>query len=149
MTVRGATIHTLMEFMENPEATRAHLHKLDAVSRRFFETQFFSKSFNDTRQQILTRLWGVVSNSVLERMFANEHNKLNLFEAMNRGSIILINTAKDLLKQDGCEILGRFFIALICQAAQERSSIPVDRRRATFVYMTKRTIILMIALETS
>jgi hypothetical protein len=31
--------------------------------------------------------------------------------------------------------IGRFFIALICQAAQERSSIPVDRRRATFVYI--------------
>ena len=135
MTVPGATIHTFMQFMEEPEATRPHLSKLDLVSRRFFETQFFSKAFNDTRQQILTRLWGVLSNSVLERMFANEQNKLNLFEAMNRGSVILINTAKDLLKQDGCEILGRFFIALICQAAQERASIPVDRRRATFVYI--------------
>jgi hypothetical protein len=135
MTVPGATIHTFMQFMEDPEVTRPHLSKLDPVSRRFFETQFFSKTFNDTRQQILTRLWGVLSNSVLERMFANERNKLDLFEAMNRGSIILINTAKDLLKQDGCEILGRFFIALICQATQERASIPVDRRRATFVYI--------------
>ena len=68
-------------------------------------------------------------------MFANEHNKLNLFETMNRGSVILINTAKDLLKQEGCEILGRFFIALIAQAAQERAAIPDDRRRATFVYI--------------
>jgi hypothetical protein len=135
MTVRGATIHTLMQFMEDPNATRPHLHKLDFVSRRFFETQFFSKTFDDTRQQILTRLWGVLSNSVLERMFANERNKLDLFEAVNRGSIILINTAKDLLKQEGCEILGRFFIALICQAAQERASIPEDRRRSTFVYI--------------
>jgi hypothetical protein len=41
MTVRGATIHTLMQFMEDPNATRPHLHKLDFVSRRFFETQFF------------------------------------------------------------------------------------------------------------
>jgi hypothetical protein len=135
MTVPGATIHNLMQFMEDPEATRPHLSKLDPVSRWFFETQFFSKTFNDTHQQILTRLWSVLSNSVLERMFANEHNKLNLLEAMNRGSVILINTAKDLLKQEGCEILGRFFIALICQAAQERASIPVDQRRATFVYI--------------
>lgn len=135
MTVPGATIHTFMQFMEDPEATRPHLSQLEPVSRRFFETQFFSKAFKDTRQQILTRLWGVLSNSVLERMFSNEHNKLNLFEAMNRGSVILINTPKDLLKQDGCAILGRFFIALLCQAAQERASIPVDRRRATFVYI--------------
>ena len=54
---------------------------------------------------------------------------------MNNGSLILINTAKDLLKQEGCEILGRFFIALICQAAQERASIPEDKRRNTFLYI--------------
>jgi hypothetical protein len=40
-----------------------------------------------------------------------------------------------LYKQEGCEILGRFFIALICQAAQERASIPENRRRGTFVYI--------------
>jgi hypothetical protein len=68
-------------------------------------------------------------------MFANKRNKLNLFTAMNRGSLILINTAKDLLKQEGTEILGRFFIALLCQAAQERASIPEDKRMPTFVYI--------------
>jgi hypothetical protein len=137
MVVPGATIHTLMDFMQEPESTRPYLDNLrdDAMTRRFFDTQFFSKSFSDTRQQILTRLWGVLSNRVLERMFANEQNKLNLFTAMNRGSLILINTAKDLLKQEGCEILGRFFIALLCQAAQERSSIPEDKRMPTFVYI--------------
>ena len=135
MAVPGATVHTLRAFMEEPEAVRPHLPSLDPTSRHFFESQFFSKAFDDTRQQILTRLWGVLSNGVLERMFANEHNKLDLFEAMNRGSVILINTAKDLLKQEGCEILGRFFIALIAQAAQERAAIPDDRRRSTFVYI--------------
>jgi hypothetical protein len=135
MVVPGATIHTLREFMEEPEATRPYLSKLDPTSRHFFESQFFSGAFDDTRQQILTRLWGVLSNSVLARMFSNPRNKLDLFEAMNRGSLILINTAKDLLKQEGCEILGRFFVAMISHAAQERASIPADRRRATFVYI--------------
>jgi len=135
MVVPGATIHTLREFMERPEAVRAHLHKLDPVSRIFFETQFFSRVYDDTRQQILTRLWGVISNSVLARMFSHAQNKVDLFSAINRGSLVLINTAKDLLKQDGCEILGRFFIALLAQATQERAAIPEDRRRATFVYI--------------
>ena len=48
---------------------------------------------------------------------------------------MLINTAKDLLKQDGCEIFGRFFIALLVQAVQERAAIPENKRRATFVYI--------------
>jgi hypothetical protein len=135
MVVPGATIHTLREFMEEPETTREYFGKLDPTSRIFFETQFFSRVYDDTRQQILTRLWGVISNSVLARMFSNTENKVDVFSAMNKGSLILINTAKDLLKQDGCEILGRFFIALIAQATQERAAIAEKERRATFLYI--------------
>jgi hypothetical protein len=135
MVVPGATIHTLREFMESPEKAKAHLHKLDPVSKTFFETHFFSPVYNDTRQQILTRLWGIISNSVLARMFSHTKNSVDMFAALNRGSLVLINTAKDLLKQDGCEILGRFFIALLVQAVQERAAIPEDKRRSTFVYI--------------
>ena len=135
MTVPGATIHTLREFMEDPEAARPHFAALEGSARHFFETQFGSNAFKDTRQQILNRLWGILSNAVLERMFSNERNKVNLFEAMNSGKVVLINTAKDLLKQDGCAILGRFFIALITQAAQERAAIPADKRRSCFLYV--------------
>jgi type IV secretory pathway VirB4 component len=135
LAVPGATIRTLMRFMEDPETTRKYLAALDGTSRHFFESQFFSKAFDNTRQQILTRPWGVLSNTVLDRMFSNEKNKLDLFDSMNKGGLILINTAKDLLKQDGCEILGRFFIALISQATQERAAIPKEKRRGTFVYI--------------
>jgi hypothetical protein len=85
MTVPGATIRTLMGFMEDPQTTRPYLSRLDPTSQHFFQTQFFSKAFDNTRQQILTRLWGVLSNAVLERMFSNDRNKLDLFDAMNRG----------------------------------------------------------------
>jgi hypothetical protein len=54
---------------------------------------------------------------------------------MNRGKVILINTAKDLLKEQGSEIFGRFFIALIAQAAQERATLPEAKRLPTFVYI--------------
>ena len=135
MAVPGATIKTLMDFLEDPEQARPYFTKLDKLSRHFLETQFFSSAYSSTRQQILTRLWGVVSNSILEKMFNNARNKVNLFSAMNTGSIILINTAKDLLKTERCAILGRFFIALICQAAQERATIAVSKRRSTYVYI--------------
>jgi len=135
MVVPNATIHTLREFMESPEKTRPYLSKLDPTSKLFFETQFFAPVYDDTRQQILTRLWGVISNSVLARMFSHTRNAVDLFSALNRGSLVLINTAKDLLKQDGCEIFGRFFIALLVQAVQERAAIPEEKRRATFVYI--------------
>jgi hypothetical protein len=135
LVVPNATIHTLIDFMEEPEKVVPYVNKLEGSPRRFFETQFLSRYFNDTRQQILTRIYGVLATGVLDRMFSHKRNKVNLFEAMNKGSLILINTAKDLLKQEGTEILGRFFIALICQAAQERASILEDKRLPTFVYI--------------
>jgi hypothetical protein len=68
-------------------------------------------------------------------MFTHTENKLDLFSAMNSGSLILINTAKDLLKQEGCELFGRFMIALITQATQERAAIAEEKRLPTFVYI--------------
>src|SRR5690606_8352098 len=94
-----------------------------------------SPSFAATKKQILRRLWGVLSTPAFERMFAQKENKLDLFEAMNEGKIILVSTAKDLLKQDGSALLGRFFIAMIAQAALERSVLSPEKRTPTFVYV--------------
>ena len=137
MLVPNATIKTFMGFLQEPQRTRPYLSRLreDSAARVFLETEFFAKKSDRTRAQILDRLWGVIAIPTLERMFSNERNKLDMFTAMNRGSLILINTAKDLLKQEGCEILGRFFIALICQAAQERAGISEDKRMPTLVYI--------------
>jgi len=71
------------------------------------------------------------------RRSVTEHprSKLDLFTEMNAGKVILINTAKDLLKESGTEIFGRFFIALIAQAAQERATLPEGKRMPTIVYI--------------
>ena len=135
MVIPGATIHTLIDLMEDAEPFRGYIAELDGSARRFFETQFFTPIFDDTKRQVLHRLWGVLSNPTLERMFSHPRNKVDLFEAMNTGKIVLINTAKDLLKGDGCQLFGRFFISLIAQAALQRAAIPENRRRSTFVYV--------------
>ena len=68
-------------------------------------------------------------------MFSYPRTKLRLGEEMNAGKVILINTSKDLLKQAGTEIFGRFFVALITQAALERASLSKSERKGTFVYI--------------
>ena len=137
MLVPNATIKTLMGFLQEPQSTRPYLARLNADSaiRVYFEMEFFANKLDQTRGQIRDRLWGVISNQTLERIFSHERNKLDLFTEMNRGSLILINTAKDLSQTRRLRDIGRFFIALICQAAQERSSIPKEKRMPTFVYI--------------
>jgi hypothetical protein len=135
LAIPGATIHTLMQLMEDGKPFKEHMEILDGSARYFFETEFFHPSFSATKKQILKRLWGVLSTPAFERMFAQRANKLDLFEATNGGKIILINTAKDLLKTDGSALFGRFFIAMIAQATLERSVIPEWRRTPTFLYV--------------
>lgn len=135
LTIPGATIHTLMALMENGRTFTPYMEKLEGASRRFFETEFFSPSFSATKSQILKRLWGVLATPAFERMFSQSENKLDLFEALNSGKIILVNTAKDLLKEEGSQLFGRFFIAMLAQATLERSTILHRDRTPTFVYV--------------
>lgn len=135
MEIPNATIQTLRELMEDGKKFLPNMDKLEGSTRAFFKTQFFSTSFNQTKKQVLTRLWGVLSNATLERMFSNTKNKVDLSRAINEDKIILINTAKNLLQKDGSAILGRFFIALLGQAVLKRTAIPEKNRRPFFVYI--------------
>lgn len=135
--IPDATIHTLVELMEEggSEKYEDQIKQLEGTPRRFFETEFKGKEFNATKTQVLRRLYGVLENQTFERMFANPQSKFDMFSEMNSGKLILINTAKSLLKEQGTEVFGRFFIALIAQAAQERATLPGWDRLPTMVYV--------------
>lgn len=135
LAIPDATVQTLRELMEDGTRFRSYMQQLQGTARHFFEAEFFHPSFRATKQQILKRLWGVLSNPTFERMFSYPRNKVDLFTLMNGGSVILISTAKELLKQEGSSIFGRFFIAQIVQAATERAIIPRSERKPTFVYI--------------
>ena len=135
MVIPDATIYTLIVLMDDGAKFRPYMAELHGSARYFFEKEFFHPSFSATKKQIAKRLWGVLSTPAFERMFAQKDNKLDLFAAMNDGKIILVNTAKDLLKTDGSALFGRFFISMLAQAALERSTLSESKRTATFVYV--------------
>lgn len=135
--IPDATIHTLAELMEKGSEVKfaEHIAKLGKTAQRFFATEFSDKEFAATRRQVMRRLWGILENQTFERMFSHPRSKLDLFAEMNAGKVILINTAKELLKENGTQIFGRFFIAMIAQAAQERAVLPKTKRMPTIVYV--------------
>jgi hypothetical protein len=135
--IPNATIHTFRQLMEPNGRKRfaSELSKLESRAREFFETQFDAQIFAQTKQQVVARLFAICENRTFDRMLSNPKSKLDLFTEINAGKVILINTAKDLLKQDGTEIFGRFFLALIAQAAQERATLHPSRRLPCYVYI--------------
>ncbi len=135
LTIPDATIHTLMQLMDNGRPFKPYMDKLNGSARYFFEREFFDPSFAATKKQVLKRLWGVLATPAFERMFAQPTNKLDLFEALQDGKIVLVSTAKDLLKRDGSQLFGRFVLAMVAQATAERATVPEDERTPTFVYV--------------
>jgi hypothetical protein len=135
--IPNATIHTLRELMEPGGSAKyqAPIDQLDTTARKFFATEFDGKEFTNTKAQVLRRLYGVLENRTFERMFSHPTSRFDMFAEMNAGKLILINTAKSLLKEQGTEIFGRFFIALIAQAAQERATLAEYDRLPCMVYV--------------
>jgi hypothetical protein len=66
-------------------------------------------------------------------MFASKTNRLDMFEALQSGSVILINTSKALLKTDASALFGRYMIARVITAAFERIALRADQRNPAFL----------------
>jgi hypothetical protein len=139
LSVPGATIHTLRELFEDGATSidkspfADHIRKLDPTSQAYFQNQFFTKTYSQTKQQIARRLYTVLQVPAFDRMFAAKMNKLDMFEAMQNGSVVLINTSKALLKTDASALFGRYMIARVIAAAFERIAVPPQDRKPAFL----------------
>lgn len=135
--IPDATIHTFHDILANgPKSYQDHIDTLDDTTRRFFATDFNNPQFKQTKEQVIARLWAVLGNQTFLRMFSSPRSKIDFFSEINTpGKVILINAEKGLLKEEGTELFGRFFLALINQAAAQRSSLPVSARLPCFVYV--------------
>jgi hypothetical protein len=92
LSIPGATLHTLLELMEEPAKSfgeskfAAAAGSLDPTARSFFENQFFNKqAFGQTRQQLARRLYAVLSVRAFERCFSTPKNKVDFFKALHGG----------------------------------------------------------------
>lgn len=140
MEVPDATLVTFGDVLkvskpEELEPYQVHIKKLHRPARDFFETQYCHRQFNDTKAQVAWRLANMLENTVFERMFSFPRSKLDLFTELNSSKIILINTDRALLGEERTAVFGRFFIAMLLSAAQERATLQRSNRLPVFCYI--------------
>ncbi|WP_340151436.1 DUF87 domain-containing protein [uncultured Sneathiella sp.] len=140
MEMPGATLASFGALLQvqKPEGLipyQPYIEKLNAPARDFFETQYCDKQFNETKAQVAWRLAAMMENTVFERMFSHKETKLDLFTELNSSKVILIITDKTLLGEERTALLGRFFIAMLLNAAQERAVLDRGSRLPVFCYI--------------
>ena len=82
MTVEGATINTMLDFVESPETIRPYLDRVDDTTRRFFESRS-SHPLSGYETPDPGEALGSDGKGTLKRMFTNKKNKLDLYTSLN------------------------------------------------------------------
>jgi hypothetical protein len=133
--VPNPTLETFKQVMTNG---LSNLSNLNPHARQFFEnrqTGFHSKTYESTRKEVVWRLDYLLTNPVLRSMFSATHTRLDLGQEMDAGKVIIINNSKAILGDEGAEFFGRFFIALIARAAQQRTGKSANQKKPCYVYI--------------
>ena len=109
------------------------IQTLDPTAQDFFRSQFFSSAYKETRQQVAQRLYLIVKNRSIELMLDAPENRLDMYDALQSGKIILVHTATSLLKQDAASLYGRIMISKVLSAVYERIVLDDDERHPTYL----------------
>lgn len=140
LTEMDATLATFREILEIKKPADLvpygrYLENLPKPVQEFFTDQFFESEFAGTRRQVAWRISKLRENTYFDRMFSHPKSKLDLFTELNSSKVILINTDKERLGEDGTNVFGRFFISQLLTASQERASLPRSQRRDVFCFI--------------
>lgn len=121
--IPGGNIETMREILEKGGLGkyRSYLHKVPPIAQAFFQNEFDSRAYDETKQGVLRRLYSLLENDVFAAMFTAPTNKVNIAREIDNKQIILIDTAKRTLNGDAFKIFGRFFISQIAKAVFARS----------------------------
>lgn len=136
-TIPSATIHTFLDLMNDPvlktggipdtSKFKTCIDKLGATSKRFFYNSFYNQTeYGATKDQISSRIFGMLRYPAFDAMFSTNENKLDMFEYLQKGKVVLISSPKAVLGAEGSQLFSRYMVALTLQAAFER--ITVDRK---------------------
>lgn len=129
---RNGTILDMMALMRDETPYQAAIDALHGSAREWFATDFKTSTFARTREELRYRLHAIIQSPLMERLLTAPETKVDFFDELNRGSIILVDTAKDFLA-DGSAHFGKFVISLVLRAIYERAAIPEGERKDTFV----------------
>jgi hypothetical protein len=143
LAIPNATIFTMQDLLEPAKVKggetgydryKQYFGKLREPTQRWLRDRLHSEKLAQTRNAVLSRLEGFSARGFFGDMFAHPKNKLDLFAELQNSKVILINTKGALLKKN-LEPFGRYFIARLLQAAEERMFTERGNRLPVYAYI--------------
>jgi hypothetical protein len=143
MQIPNATVFTLHDLLKDDgyHKYKHHLGGLAPKVKEWFETHYAPRAkgalkdiFAESRQEIAYRIEAIYADDLFREMLSYPRNRLDLFKELQESKVIIINTKKGRLRTL-TEAWGRFFIARLLQAAEERMLMLKSHRTPCFAYI--------------
>ena len=98
------------------------LKQLPPITQDFFAHQFMGSDqlVRQTKNQLAQRLYTVGRNHAFAAMFSARDNRFNAFECMQQKKVVIVDTSRDKLGDQGSAIFGRYILAQCLAAAWQR-----------------------------
>lgn len=135
---RNATLHDFQDLLVDkfPSKYRAAVEGLRPNQRRFFEEGGFENpEYRDAKRQIRVRLDAMLNSDHLDSLFSSQKSAINIGAELQKGSIILVDTAEGLVGKRESDSFGFVFIAEVMRAIMERNALAPEARRPAFLYV--------------
>ncbi len=122
------TLRDIPRLLLNPNYRQNVIATVDDPDiRAFWETRF-SALPKGAIDPIINKLSKFVDNPIVRNIIAQK-NKLDFFEMINSGKIVIANVSKGALGEDAAFLLGSFLLSKFQIATMARASIPRAKRK--------------------
>jgi Type IV secretion-system coupling protein DNA-binding domain len=135
--VPNPNLSTFQELMakDGEKKYGRYLTGLDPDLQNFFANEYNSPNIRERRQEVLQRLRSLLDHDLLRSMLMAPKTTFRIGEAMDQGAVVIINNSRGRLGNKGAEFFGRFFIAQLLAAAQERSFRAESEKKPVYFYI--------------
>jgi hypothetical protein len=130
------TLETFRDILTNGiDRYKDYIAKLPQDLQEFFYKEFNTKLYEDRRKEIIWRLRLLLENDTMRGMLLALRTRFNIAHAMDAGKVVIINNSKSRLGDQGAEFFGRFFIAQVLAAAQQRAGRRPQDKKPVYFYI--------------
>lgn len=134
LKINGASLRTMKDVIFDDRPFQKDIKKLRPDAQEWFANRWPTKEWGEVKRQVMDRFDTIFADRILTRVFTQGTSKIDLFNAINLGKVIVVNVNSGHLREENCSILGRLFIAMFMQAALRRKEGD-PKNKPTFLYI--------------
>lgn len=122
ISIPGGNMLTFIDMLDEDGINKygREIAQFDSTTQDFFIRDWGSDDYKVTRNAIRARLLTLLKNPTFRRLFASKQNKFRIYDELQSRRLILLDTNKPMLDNEGSSFLGRLYIAMVVQAAHRR-----------------------------